>query len=67
MKCKTFIIVNDITGQTLGRYVSVGKEAALDCMARLAGYENYAEACKVAPVKTGEIVVYDVSEINWLA
>jgi FKBP-type peptidyl-prolyl cis-trans isomerase 2 len=52
-----YIITNTVSGHTLGEYEGETPEAALDAMAREAGYTDYADLETVQPTKPGEIVV----------
>ena len=56
----TYRIENTASGIILGDYEADSKHAALDAMARDAGYADYAEAQEVAPAKDGEIIVTEV-------
>jgi len=60
MSSKTYRIENAISGLDLGIYEGETPEAALDAMAREAGYRDYADAQRVAPAEAGEIVVTEV-------
>lgn len=55
-----YLIENTRSGIILGEYQADSKEAALDAMARDAGYADYAEAQEVAPAGDGEILVTEV-------
>lgn len=57
---KSYRIENTASGIELGTYDADSPEAALDAMARDAGYRDYAEAESTAPSKPGEIVVTEV-------
>lgn len=54
---RTFSISNSTTGVVLGTYAGEDERAALDSMARDAGYPDHAAACRVAPVTSGELVL----------
>lgn len=57
----TYKIENTRSGVIFGEYEGISEAAALDTMARDAGYADYAKCCEVAPVADGEIVVTLVS------
>jgi hypothetical protein len=50
-------IADNISGIVLGDYEADGPAAALDALARDAGFADYAAACEAAPAKEGEISV----------
>ena len=52
-----FRIVNITSGTDLGVYEADDHAAALDALARYAGYVDYAKACHVLSVQDREIVV----------
>ena len=57
----TYEISNSISGVVFGTYEASSIEAALEVFARDAGYASYADACEVAPIADGEIVVIEVA------
>lgn len=52
-----YTIENTASGVVLGTYEAESAKAALDAMAREAGYANYADCCAEVPAADGEIVV----------
>lgn len=56
-------ISNTLSGVSLGTYEADSQSAALDAMARDAGYANYAEANEVVPSAPGEILVEQVAPL----
>lgn len=57
----TFQITNRRSGADLGQYEADSAAAALDAMAREAGYAGYAELQSQVPAQSGEIVVREVA------
>jgi len=58
----TYRITNTTSGVVLGDYSAETPSAALDAMAREAGYDNRAEAAAVAPVAVDEISVEELTD-----
>jgi len=52
-----YTIENTASGVVLGTYEAESAKAALDAMARDAGYADYAACCADVPSPDGEIVV----------
>lgn len=58
----SYRITNTISGLVLGVYEAEDEMAALDAMARDAGFRDYAEACEDYPEIEGEMLVETVVE-----
>ena len=56
----TYRISNPISGTILGTYEGETSEAALEAMARDAGYRDYAECCADVPPPSGGLEVVPV-------
>ena len=54
-------ITNRRTGHDLGTYAAADEHAALDACARDAGYDDYADACKVTGEDYGPLMATEVS------
>ena len=57
-----YSISNNYSGLEMGVYEAANEEGALDAMAKDAGYQDHADACKVAPIWDGEFSVVEISE-----
>jgi hypothetical protein len=55
-----FQIANTQSSVVLGTYEAADEAGALDAMARTAGYADFADACRVAPIVEGEMLVVRV-------
>ena len=55
-----FDIFNTASGEELGRYFAGSVEEAVDVMARVAGYANFAEACRSAPRMAEDLFVTEL-------
>jgi|KBSSwiStaDraftv2_1062776.scaffolds.fasta_scaffold2204868_1 hypothetical protein len=53
-------IINTVSGSDLGIFDAADEQGALDAMAREAGYKDYVDACTIAPVQPGELLVKQV-------
>ncbi len=54
-----FSVKNNVSGISLGTYKVVSEAHAIDCWAREAGYDSFAEAMGAEPSLRTEIVVID--------
>lgn len=52
-----YLIVNTISGVSLGVYHGDNERGALDSLARDAGYDDYEALCRAVPVQDGELSV----------
>lgn len=59
-----YSISNRVSGADLGTYEAESKAAALDAMAREAGYESHAAACEVTGEDGGDLVVVELETRN---
>lgn len=48
----------------MGEYFAETESEALDLLAQDAGYANHAQACDVAPMQDGELMVSHVPDCN---
>lgn len=56
----TFQISNPISGLILGTYDAETREAALEALAKDAGYKSFAESCEVTGEDGSELIVREV-------
>lgn len=56
-----YSISNQTSGADLGIYEADSPEAALDIMARDAGYKDYADCCSVVGGSADELIVIEVA------
>jgi hypothetical protein len=61
---KTYHITNTLSGHDMGPYVADSAEAALDALARDAGYADYSELQSAVPTEPGEIIVTESDEVQ---
>ena len=63
---KRWTIANKTSGQGLGTYKGATRDAALNALAKDAGYKNYREACKASNVTVKEaladLIVVEVKD-----
>ena len=57
---ENFEISNATSGAVLGVYHAENEAAALDMMARDAGYSDYTDAQSVAPAEFSEVIVNEI-------
>lgn len=61
---KNFEISNATSGQVLGVYHAESKDAALDMLARDAGYADYAEVLAICPASDSDVLIAEIGAEN---
>jgi hypothetical protein len=61
---KKFAITNTVSGSELGIFEAENEAAALEQMAKEAGYASYKALQKAHPAPQGQIVVRDVERLH---